>query len=305
MSNDNDSTAQPHLRPEFLSFPQLLGPRESFQYAISGTFENVGGAPVSARHGALGATSHRVIAIDGATGSSWSLPYAHMGGVTRRRERRLVVTSIEHDPLIAMTTATRAEGGAMERLIRDALNWCRTHSAEASAPVQPALGPVAASSQVLEVRPAAPAPSAQATTAPTAPSIKHSVLDYEESLGFGDGVLRVTPNYWSVYFYFPGPDRRYNGTLVQIQSTEIESYINAYRENFRIYRQAKVGGLTGTLEIGGAASMTIRTGGFAEGVCLRKYHLPLRTEPGINEAIAAFERAPRRAAEIQGLLRSM
>lgn len=54
---------------------------------------------------------------------------------------------------------------------------------------------------------------------------------YIEPLSSG-GELIVTADEWFVQFYFSGPDLRHNGQFVTIPSEKIDTYIEAFKENF-------------------------------------------------------------------------
>ena len=49
--------------------------------------------------------------------------------------------------------------------------------------------------------------------------------------------------------------------------------------------------------------MSIRIGGFNEGVCLQSYHLPIKTQAELSEVIDDYEGAKKKAALIQRILR--
>ncbi len=55
----------------------------------------------------------------------------------------------------------------------------------------------------------------------------------------------------------------------------------------------------------GEMGMSIRIGGFAEGVCLRSYHMAIKTEEGIQGIIDSYRYAVRMAPQIQQFLASL
>jgi len=127
---------------------------------------------------------------------------------------------------------------------------------------------------------------------------------YEELLPCG-GKLKVTKVKWEIYYYFPGPDMRYNGDSVTVQGSMIEKYISAFVENFEEYKQLK-----GTIPKGGEFSktkfgMSIRIGGFNEGVCIASYHMPISSAQRLEQVISGYRYAAKRAPQIQEFLCSL
>ena len=109
-------------------------------------------------------------------------------------------------------------------------------------------------------------------------------------------------NSWSISYYFPGPDSRYNGTFLSIHSTEIDAYIDAWKENFNKYLQLKqVLPSGGNADYSGKMGMSIRFG-WTEGVCIKSYNMPIRTQEELNLVIQDYESAKLKAAQIQKLL---
>ena len=128
--------------------------------------------------------------------------------------------------------------------------------------------------------------------------------EYSEKLKSG-GELIVSSNGWRIRYYFPGPDLRYNGTFVSINGSEIDEYISAWKENFEKYLQLKKTiPAGGRFETSGEKGMSIRLG-WAEGVCLRSYHMPISTSAKLNEVIKDYTEAKVHASKIQALLRSV
>lgn len=121
---------------------------------------------------------------------------------------------------------------------------------------------------------------------------------YSEELKTG-GELKIEGKSWSIQYYFPGPDRRYNGTFVTIRGQDLDRYINAWRSNLKKYYE-----LSRTVEKGkqfqmiGDMNMTIGVGGYLEGVYLRSYHMRARTPKEVDEIIKDYEYARIRAEQI-------
>lgn len=139
-----------------------------------------------------------------------------------------------------------------------------------------------------------------ANTIPSKP--QYDFGKYSEPLKSG-GKLVVTLHNWSIQYSFPGPDRRYNWTFLEIESYEITSYINAWKENFSEYLNLKRrlrydGSITKT----GLKNMCIRAGAYPQGVCILGNHMPICTEEKLNLVISDYMNASERAKEIQRIL---
>ena len=131
-----------------------------------------------------------------------------------------------------------------------------------------------------------------------------STGSYEEPLPCG-GKLKVTKNAWEISYYFPGPDMRYNGDFITVPGSRVEWYIQAFVENFEEYEQLKK-----TIPKGGEFSktkygMSIRIGGFNEGVCIASYHMPISSTKRLEQVIGGYRYASERAPQIQEFLASL
>lgn len=99
---------------------------------------------------------------------------------------------------------------------------------------------------------------------------------------------------------------RYNGTFVSVSGNSIEQYISAFNENWKEYEQLKA-----TIPKGGDFSkpgkqgMTIRIGNFAQGVCIRSYHMPISSAQQLEKIISGYRYAAQRAPQIQQFLASL
>lgn len=128
--------------------------------------------------------------------------------------------------------------------------------------------------------------------------------EYKEKLTSG-GELSVTAKGWSIKYYFAGPDRRYNGTFVTIPGNDIDKYIAAWKNNFKKYLELKKAiPAGGKFDTAAEMGMCIRIG-FSEGVCLKSYHMPIRTEEKLNQVVSDYSFAKKRAQQIQCLLQSL
>lgn len=132
-----------------------------------------------------------------------------------------------------------------------------------------------------------------------------SLGTYSESLPYG-GTLKISRDSWEIQYYFPGPDRRYNGTFKTIPSSQIDSYIEAFQKNWEEYEKLK-----NTVPSGGdfskigANGMTIRVGKYRSGVCLQSYHLCLSTKADIDSIISSYRNAKEKAKAMQTLLQGL
>lgn len=116
---------------------------------------------------------------------------------------------------------------------------------------------------------------------------------------FNKGTLHVSNTSWYIQFYFSGPDLRYNGTFFTINSAEVDSYIEAYRINWQKYLELKkTTPAEGSYQTSGSKNMRIGVGGFAEGVCLTSYKMPIRNESELNNIINDLEWAKKKATSI-------
>lgn len=128
---------------------------------------------------------------------------------------------------------------------------------------------------------------------------------YSEKLVTG-GELKVSKNEWSIQYYFPGPDRRYNGTFVIIRGDKIQDYIDAWKKNYNEYQELKRSIPNGGTFIKKALlDMTIHVGGFADGVCLKEYHMKVNSIEKLNDVINDYVYAQNTAEKVMNLLKQM
>lgn len=128
---------------------------------------------------------------------------------------------------------------------------------------------------------------------------------YEETLPCG-GTLRVSRTEWEVRYYFPGPDLRHKGEFVTIPGKLIDDYIEAFEANFREFETLKAAiPANGDFKKDGKRGMSIRVGRFAQGVCIRSYHMPVSTEVQLERVTSGYRYAATRAPQVQGFLKSL
>ena len=125
---------------------------------------------------------------------------------------------------------------------------------------------------------------------------------YTEKLQCG-GKLTVTRGSWSIEYYFPGPDLRYNGSFVRIPGSEVAEYIAAFEENWAEYERMKMMvPVGGTFEKPGRKSMVIRVGGYGEGVYIHNHHMATSSRQQLEKVIGEYRYALERAPVIQQFL---
>jgi hypothetical protein len=126
---------------------------------------------------------------------------------------------------------------------------------------------------------------------------------YKETkiLGCG-GVLSVTSSGWEISYYFPGPDRRYNGSTFVIQSHLISGYIEAFEKNWDEFENTKLALKDSTVEKFGERGMVIRCGGIAQGICLEQSNVFINSKKRLVEVINSFQFALSEAPKIQNNL---
>jgi hypothetical protein len=128
--------------------------------------------------------------------------------------------------------------------------------------------------------------------------------EYKERLPFGVGDLIVTKERYYIQFYFSGPDLRYNGTLIRIEKNEIDEYIEAFQKNWEKYLEldAMRSILGNNFSTVGLLKMDIRVGDLFNGVFIRSYHLPLRSEFDIKSIVESLCWAKSKGPEIMNRL---
>lgn len=127
---------------------------------------------------------------------------------------------------------------------------------------------------------------------------------YSESLISG-GTLEISRNLAKIHFYFPGIDRRYNGTFFDIQESEIDAYIEAYRDNWKqaeeLITTAKLHPNT-KLAQSGKKGIKIEVCNDEITLFLHIYYLPIRSKEECDKMIENLEYAKKRIAQIRSLI---
>lgn len=122
-----------------------------------------------------------------------------------------------------------------------------------------------------------------------------NALELNEMLEF-DGRLTVRESGFDLVYYFPGPDRRYNGTLLRIDDYRLREYIAAWTENWQAHQTlcASINPITFTAE--GKLGMTLD----GRGVWL--HTLRVTSDEELKLMLAALRHAQIRGAELQGVI---
>ena len=129
-----------------------------------------------------------------------------------------------------------------------------------------------------------------------------AVGHYEEELAYG-GKLMVALDSWKISYYFSGNDLRQKGDFVVIMGTDIDRYIDAYKRNWIEYEQLKLLIPKGGEFIKqGEMNMSIRVGGYWEGVCIMDHLMPVRAKDDLDNLLGSFDYAAKRAHSVQELL---
>lgn len=141
-------------------------------------------------------------------------------------------------------------------------------------------------------------PKATSTSSFAMPHVPIMNRVYLEKLRSG-GELKIEEDHWSIQYNFPGPDPRFNGTIVTIRGQDIDRYIGAWRSNLKkMFEFSRIMVKGGQFEIIGDMNMTICIGGNSEGVYLRGHHLRASTPREVNEIIKDYEYARMRGEQI-------
>lgn len=85
-------------------------------------------------------------------------------------------------------------------------------------------------------------------------------LELSETLAFG-GRLTARESGFDLTYYFPGPDRRYNGTILKIDSSMLEQYITAWQDNWSMYQTLSASVQSTSFSASGKLGMTVDSRG--------------------------------------------
>lgn len=132
---------------------------------------------------------------------------------------------------------------------------------------------------------------------------------YSESLKTG-GTLSITNKGWEIYYYFPGPDRRYKGSSKTIPGEYIDKYIEAWKANFNEFLSLKETSQEEGFQYKyGELGMIIQTGtysGFDDGVSLcHNSKRVIHTKEELDAVIADYEYAKKKASEYTEVVKDL
>lgn len=117
-------------------------------------------------------------------------------------------------------------------------------------------------------------------------------LQLSEAAAYG-GRLTASESGWDVTFHFPGPDRRWNGTILKIDSTMLQQYIEAWKSNWLAYCSLSASSDGVAFSSDGALGMKVGTGG------VRLYALTVASERELAAMLESLRFAISRGAELR------
>lgn len=118
--------------------------------------------------------------------------------------------------------------------------------------------------------------------------------------------LIVENSMWYIEYIFPGPDGRFNCSIVDIKDKDIDRYISAWKNNLEKYLELKSSfGMGGKYEVEGEAGMTITVGSYDEGVYLHHRHRGIKTQEKLDETIRDYEMCKEKAPIIQKMIKEL
>ncbi len=134
----------------------------------------------------------------------------------------------------------------------------------------------------------------------------YSYKKYVEKLRSG-GEFFIIPEGWGIYYYFSGPDLRWNGETFIVDGLEIDDYIKAWKDNYTKYSQLKesipVGGEFSTV---GELGMGIYIGGYREGVTISKNifikDMYVKSELELKQILEDYERCKAKYLKLSTVL---
>jgi hypothetical protein len=127
--------------------------------------------------------------------------------------------------------------------------------------------------------------------------------DVGPALGFAAAELIANNDGWMLRFTFPGPDRRYNPQYVTVYPNEVRHLRTALVDAMNKYLTLKPI-VAGTAEITEAfGHVTLRVGGWADGVCLGGHHVRLRDSVALAGFLTVLSKASVRGTILVGGLR--
>ena len=129
--------------------------------------------------------------------------------------------------------------------------------------------------------------------------------EFSEFLPSG-GRLVVSANSWYVHYFFPGTEVRLGGESYYIHDNQLDSYIAAWIENFKQYKDLKAKVAKTESVTRGKMGMIIAVNSrIQEGVSLSYHGVNVKTEKDLKKLLESYEYARNRAARIMAFLRQL
>ena len=105
-------------------------------------------------------------------------------------------------------------------------------------------------------------------------------------------------NGWWLRFLLPGPDLRYNSDIIEIYRNQIADFRDEIIEGHRFYLAAKPS-VTAKAEVEKKFGfITVRVGGYHDGLCIGHYRCLLHPGNGLKRFLAELDRVPGRGEEL-------
>lgn len=116
----------------------------------------------------------------------------------------------------------------------------------------------------------------------------------------------VSANSWYVHYFFPGTEVRLGGESYYIHDHQLDTYIAAWTENFKQYKDIKAKVAKTESVTRGKMGMIIAVNSrIQEGVSLSYHGINVKTEKDLKKLLESYEYARNRAALIMAFLRSI
>jgi len=117
-------------------------------------------------------------------------------------------------------------------------------------------------------------------------------LELSETLAF-KGKLTAREAGFDLTYYFPGPDRRYNGTILKIDSSMLEQYITAWQDNWHMYHTLRASVQSASFSAQGTLGMTIDSRG------VQLYQLRVESDSELGIMLDTLRHAQMRGAALR------
>lgn len=118
-----------------------------------------------------------------------------------------------------------------------------------------------------------------------------NALELSDIVAHG-GRVAATESGWSLSYYFPGPDRRYNGTFLKIDQFMLPRYLDAWSNNWRLYLRLREGPKDISFAAQGELGMRLGAGG------VYLYTLSVTSENELEEMLESLRFASARGTAL-------